>query len=327
MHKIFIDGQAGTTGLQIHNRLHQRHDIQLLTIDDQQRKDPLIKHDLIQAADIIVLCLPDEAAKETVALAADTDTRILDASTAFRTDPDWAYGLAELNPGQRQLIASADKVSNPGCYPTGFLLAVAPLIAAGILNPGCQLSISAVSGYSGGGHNMIDRYVDRQVNSYSGKQQPSADDLWCARPYGLKFGHKHLAEMQHYADLQHAPLFMPSVGHYLQGMLVSTPLASTYFNHPVTVEDIQACLAERYSSEPCVPVHTANTEQALDQGFLDPQGVNGTNRCDLYVYGNNEQIMLIAQLDNLGKGAAGAAVQNLNIMLGIDELTSLSIDL
>jgi N-acetyl-gamma-glutamyl-phosphate reductase len=180
-----------------------------------------------------------------------------------------------------------------------------------------QLSISAVSGYSGGGHKMIDRYETRQ------RVQPEAP--WSSRPYSLKFGHKHIAEMKHYAALTHAPLFMPSVGHYHQGMLVSIPLAKEYFTRPITLDAIYQCLQDRYEKEPCVRVHEPNSEETLVDGFLDPLGNNETNRNDIYIFGDTDQILLVSQLDNLGKGAAGAAIQNLNLMLGISELTGLTV--
>ena len=317
MYKIFIDGHTGTTGLQIQDRLAMRDDLELLQIDDSLRKDTSAKLDLINSADIVVLCLPDDAARQTVALAHNTKARILDASTAFRIDPDWAYGLPELKPGQRSAITAAKYVSNPDCYPTGFLLAIAPLCSNNILKSDSQLSISAVSGYSGGGHGMMERYEQRASDA------PSA--LWYSRPYALKFGHKHLPEMQHYAGLKALPLFMPSVGHFPQGMLVSTPLAKSFFERPVGVDEIYELLSEYYTDEPCITVHTPNSEDALDQGFLDPQDNNDTNKLDIHLFGNEQQMILVSQLDNLGKGAAGAAVQNLNLMLGIDELTGLKL--
>jgi N-acetyl-gamma-glutamyl-phosphate reductase len=317
MHKIFIDGHAGTTGLQIQDRLATRDDLEVLRIDDDLRKNTSAKLDLINTADIVVLCLPDDAAKQTVALAHNTKARILDASTAYRIDPYWTYGLPELKPVQRSAIAAAKYVSNPGCYPTGFLLAVAPLRSNNILKSDSQLSISAVSGYSGGGHAMMERYEERA------SEAPSA--LWHSRPYALKFGHKHLPEMQHYAELKAPPLFMPSVGHFAQGMLVGTPLAKSFFERPTSLDEIYALLSEYYIDEPCIKVHTPNSEGALDQGFLDPQDNNDTNRLDIHLFGNEQQMILVSQLDNLGKGAAGAAVQNLNLMLGIEELTGLKL--
>ena len=320
MYKIFIDGQAGTTGLEIHQRLQDRSDIELLSIAEADRKDPLAKHDLIRQAEVAILCLPDAAARQTVNLAADTNTRILDASTAFRTQDNWAYGLAELDEDQRAKIYNTQYVSNPGCYPTGFLLAVTPLINTGLLKKNSQLTISAVSGYSGGGRQLIEKYQAQQSDVTAGITK----DEWNSRPYSLSFGHKHVPEMQKYASLDQAPLFLPSVGAYLQGMLVSIPLAKQYFNSELDLDNIHQCLQNYYENEPCIHVHQPNDQQNLVDGFLSPEQNNGTNRCDIYIFGNNEQLMLIAQLDNLGKGAAGAAVQNLNIMLGVNELNGLT---
>jgi N-acetyl-gamma-glutamyl-phosphate reductase len=317
MHKIFIDGQAGTTGLKIHQYLQGRGDLALLEIADEDRKNDAVKYDLVSEADVVIMCLPDEAAKKTVKLAANAPARMIDASTAHRVDPDWTYGLPELSPGQRKDIQRAKFVSNPGCYPTGFLLAVSPLTRGGLLDSQVVLTISAVSGYTGGGRQMIERYEERATN------QP--DQLWYSRPYALSMNHKHVPEMTHFAGLAHSPLFLPSVGHYPQGMLVSIPLAASWFAKKMSPDNVASLLAEAYADESCVVVHDANDESELEYGQLEPQTNNGTNRVDLFTFGNDEQILLIARLDNLGKGAAGAAVQNLNLMLGIDELSGLSV--
>lgn len=315
MHKVFIDGQSGTTGLQIQDRLSRRDDIVLLEIEPSQRKNPETKRAILNEADVTILCLPDDAARETVALAAESNCRILDASTAHRVAADWVYGLPELNVGQRQAIQAAERVSNPGCYPTGFLLAIHPLVKANIVSKDAQLSINAVSGYSGGGKSMIERYEAR-----NNKGEP-----WWVRPYALSFGHKHVPEMQRFAGLSQAPLFTPSVGHYLQGMLVSMPLAASHLTAKFNVDAIYDVLSDYYANEACVTVHPANGPDDIEDGFLDPQKNNDTNRNDIYVFGNNEQVQVISILDNLGKGAAGAAVQNLNLMLGDDELSTLNL--
>ena len=317
MNTVFIDGQVGTTGLQIQDRLSQRADIELLQIAEEDRKNIQIKQRLINSADVVILCLPDDAARETVALVTNPKTRVLDASTAHRVAPGWVYGLAELAPQQRQQIAAAARVSNPGCWATGFLLAVTPLIRSGILRADIPLICHGISGYTGGGRTMIEKYAARS------RQQP--DNLWYARPYGLGLKHKHLGEMQHFAGLQLPPMFMPSVGHFAQGMLVNIPLPQAWFTQPVSLAAVHAVLAEAYADEPCVGLHPVNDDAALDEGFLDPQANNGTNRNDLFVFGNDQQILLTSCLDNLGKGAAGAAVQNLNLMLGKPELASLSV--
>ena len=252
MHKIFIDGQAGTTGLQIHERLTARADIALLEIDQEDRKNPAIKQDIIAAADVVVLCLPDDAAREAVNLARSPATahraRFLDASTAHRTHPDWVYGLPEMQQTQRSTIAEARLVSNPGCYPTGFLTAMVPLVDAGMIDPTLPVTISAVSGYSGGGRQLIEKYEARA-------RQGAA---WPARPYALNLAHKHVPEMQHYARLPQAPLFLPLVGHFHQGMLVSTGLTRQHFKQRVTPEDVQTLLAETYEHEPCIKVQPVN---------------------------------------------------------------------
>jgi len=322
MLKIFIDGQAGTTGLQIHERLQNRGDIQLLSISDQDRKNKAVKKKLFSEADLIILCLPDDAAIASVELAGNT--RILDASTAYRTHQNWVYGLPELDPGQRDLIANARLVSNPGCYPTGFLLAITPLIALGQLRSDVQLSISAVSGYTGGGRQLIEKF--ESAFQSTNVQNNVQEGRWSSRPYALKFDHKHVPEMKKYAGLSEAPLFMPSVGNYPQGMLVSIPLTQSFFKANTSLDDIYSLLSERYSDEPCVFVHQPNSNDQLIDGFLDPQDNNNTNRNDIHIFGNDEQFMLVSQLDNLGKGAAGAAIQNLNIMLGMNELDGLQLE-
>ena len=314
---IFIDGQEGTTGLQIHERLRERSDFTLLEIPAERRKDPELKRELLREADIAVLCLPDAAAIETVRLAGPT-TRLLDASTAHRVNPEWSYGLPELDGEARDSIRNASKVANPGCWPTGFLLLVRPLIDAGLLPRDYPLSVHGQSGYSGGGKAMIAAFQQHL--------REGSSPAWTVRPYGLQLQHKHAPEMQRYALLQHAPLFSPSVGDYYQGMLVQVPLHTRALSRRVRPEDVQAIYDERYADERfvcVVPTGSTGTIAGLEQGCLSATTLNGTNRVELFVFGHADQLLLTARLDNLGKGASGAAVQNLNLMLGREESTSL----
>jgi N-acetyl-gamma-glutamyl-phosphate reductase len=317
VHKIFVDGQVGTTGLQIQGLLSQREDLQLLEIPEIARKDRVLRGKLLNEADLVILCLPDDAARESVALVTNPDVKILDASTAHRINPDWTYGLPELGPEHRKAIQSAQRVANPGCYPTGFLLAVAPLVEAGLIPPDAHLTVNAVSGYSGGGRKMIEDYQQRNAT-------PNANP-WSFRPYALNLSHKHLPEMQHFGGLSHPPLFTPSVGNFEQGMLVQIPLFRDLLGKDYHSGMIQEIWFRHFAQEPCVTVHGVNAISQLDQGFLDPETNNHSNRLDLFLFETGLHCLLIARLDNLGKGAAGAAIQNLNLMLGYDELTGLSL--
>jgi N-acetyl-gamma-glutamyl-phosphate reductase len=288
----------------------------LLQIEPSRRKDPEARRAIMREADLVILCLPDAAAIEAVSLAA-ADTRILDASTAHRVAPDWVYGLPELEPEQRARIQRAARVSNGGCYAMGFLLALRPLVDAGIVPLDYPVTVHAQSGYSGGGKKLIEAFASH--NHLDEGLSPS----WTVRPYSLGLAHKHVAEMQHYALLEHPPLFAPSAGNYYQGMLVQLPLHVRLLGKPVTLEDVHAVLAQRYRAERFVRVMPLGAESELESGYLNATKLNHSNDCELFVFGRREQILVVARLDNLGKGAAGAAVQNLNLMLGCEESTGL----
>ncbi|MEA5507105.1 N-acetyl-gamma-glutamyl-phosphate reductase [Halotia wernerae UHCC 0503] len=314
--KIFIDGEAGTTGLQIYSRLNQRDDIELVSIESSQRKDATQRAKLINSVDVAILCLPDDGAREAVSFVTNPTVKILDASTAHRTAEGWVYGFPEINPGQRSQIASAQFVSNPGCYPTGFLACVRPLIAKGILPNNFAITVNAVSGYSGGGKNLIQKY-----NTFHEKQTPETS-LYPYSIYGLQFGHKHVKEMQKYSGLTSPPLFVPAVGDFEQGMLVQVPLPLWTLEHPPSGEVIYDAIANYFQGEKFVQVAPFQDATLLRDGtFLDAIAVNNTNIIQVFVFANDttKEALLVARLDNLGKGASGAAVQNLNIMLGFPE--------
>jgi len=317
MTKLFIDGQEGTTGLQIQERLGKRSDIQLLEIPADKRKDPATKRHFLNSADIVILCLPDEAARESVAMIENATTRVIDASTAYRTADTWVYGLPELTKNQRALIKNATRVSNPGCYATGFALLVRPLVENGVLSPDFPVTCSAVSGYSGAGKKMIAAY--ETVNPAD-----SAAKLG-SRNYALALNHKHLPEMKKHAGLAKNPLFMPLVCDYYNGMNVTIPLHVDMLGSTVSMRSLHELYREYFLGEAFVPVMPLDMSVSLDNGFLNPVNCNGTNRCEIFVFGNETQIVVAARLDNLGKGASGAAVQNMNIMLGIDEATGLKV--
>lgn len=316
--RVFIDGEAGTTGLQIYTRLAQREDVTIVSIDPTKRKDVAERARLIDSVDVAILCLPDAAAREVVGLVSSPTVKILDASTAHRTHPDWVYGFPELAPGQRDAIAKAHRVSNPGCYPTGFLAAIKPLVVSGLIPTSFPVTINAISGYSGGGRKLIETY-----KGYSGESEPP----YPYGIYGLTFGHKHVQEMHRYAGLAHTPLFLPAVGAFEQGMLVQIPLPLWTLEHPPTGRQLWHALAAYYAEEPFVQVNALGDVGGLrDRKFLDTKAANGTNQVQLFVFANDDthEALVAARLDNLGKGASGAAVQNMNIMLGLPEQRGLT---
>ena len=304
MASIFIDGESGTTGLQIRARLQNHPAITIRSIAEAERKDAGAKRRLMEQVDAVVLCLPDAGAKEVAAIAAemgDAAPKLLDASTAHRVNPDWVYGFPELTDGHAELIAKAKRVANPGCYPTGGIALLRPLVDAGIIPPGHPITVNAVSGYTGGGKAMIAEF-----------------DEGTAAPfflYGLALEHKHVPELQRYSGLTTRPIFVPSVGNFAQGMLVSIPLHLDALPGKPKPADLEAALATRYAKSGWVRVMPADPAARLE-----PEPLNGSNMLELRVYGNEKhgQAVLVARLDNLGKGASGAAVQNLGLMLGVD---------
>ena len=309
-HTLFIDGEAGTTGLEIRERLEARGDLELILLGER-RRDVEARREALNAADAVILCLPDDAAREAVGLIENPAVKVIDASTAYRVAPDWTYGFPEMDEDQRAAVARATRVSNPGCYPTGFIGLMRPVVRAGIVPADRPITVNAVSGYSGGGKAMIAEFEEKR----------GAPPF---RAYGLSLQHKHVPEMTRHAGLNTPLLFAPAVGAYRQGMLVEVPLHLSSLPETPSVERIHGALVEHYEGARFVEV--ADLDETESMTGIDPQGLNGTNRMRLHVFGDRggEQVRLVALLDNLGKGASGAAVQNLNLMLGLDEATGLS---
>ncbi|MES2173448.1 MAG: N-acetyl-gamma-glutamyl-phosphate reductase [Pseudomonadota bacterium] len=308
---VFIDGGHGTTGIEIADRLAGRPELSLITVPEEQRRDAGARRDALNAADIVILCLPDDAAREAVALIDNDRTRVIDASTAHRVAQAWTYGFPELEPGHRERLAASRFVANPGCWPTGFLALVRPLVLAGLIPADWPVTVSGASGYSGGGKAMIADYE-------GDTGAPSA-----FRPYGMALGHKHVPEMTRYSGLTHPPLFAPAVANAYRGMIVEVPLQLRAMPGVPALADVHAALAAAYAGSQIVSV--APLEDSLSIGQIALEHIGATDRLALFVCGNADsgQARLVAALDNLGKGAAGAAVQNLNILAGLPETAGL----
>jgi len=311
---VFIDGEVGTTGLQIHARLAGRDDVTLLHLAEDERKNPARRREMLNDADLSILCLPDDAAREAVALIDSSRARMIDASTAHRIAEGWVYGMAEYDPGQPERVANAARVSNPGCYPVASIAMLHPLVVAGLLPLDAAIAINAVSGYTGGGKGLIENYENPDSETYT--EAPFT-------VYGLGFEHKHAPEIHHYSGLTHRPLFVPSVGRFRQGMIVQIPLQLWSLPERPSPEDLHGVLAGYYAD--CRFVTVAPFADTAARTGLEPESVNGTNELRLHVFGNAKhgQAVLMGLLDNLGKGASGMAVQNMNIMLGLPEDTGL----
>ena len=309
----FVDGQEGTTGLRIHEVLAERRDIEVLRIDADKRKDPRERARLLNAADVAFFCLPDAAAREAATMVVNPSTCLIDASTAHRTAPGWAFGLPELAPGQRDAIRASKRIANPGCHASAFILLMRPLVDAGLVPRDFPVGATSITGYSGGGKKMIEQY-----------EAGGDSRLAAPRPYGLGLGHKHVPEMQVHAGLAAAPIFMPIVGPFYKGLALSVPLELALLVPGTTPERLEAVYRERYDRERFVRVMPLRDPATLSDGYFDVQASNDTNRVDLFVFANDRQAIVIARLDNLGKGASGAAVQSMNIHLGCDEGAGLS---
>jgi N-acetyl-gamma-glutamyl-phosphate reductase len=310
--RVFVDGQEGTTGLRIHEYLARRGDIEVLRAAPESRKDASERARLLNAADVAFLCLPDAAAREAAALVTNPATCLIDASTAHRTAADWVFGLPELAPEQRDRIRISKRIANPGCHATGFILLVRPLVDAGLLARSAALTATSITGYSGGGRKMIAQY-----------EAGGDARLLSPRPYALGLAHKHLPEMTLHSRLETRPIFMPIVGNFLKGLSVSVPLHLAEARRGTTAGHLHAALAERYAGERFVDVMPLGDPDRLDGGYFDVQACNDSNRVELFVFGTETQVLLMARLDNLGKGASGAAVQSMNVHLGVDEGTGL----
>ena len=315
--RIFIDGHAGTTGLRIREWLAERDDLELWTLDEAERKSEAVRRKAIAEADLTVLCLPDEAAIQAGLWARESGGRLIDASSSHRVAEGWVYGLPELTPDQRQAISKAQLVSNPGCYPSAFIPMIRPLVDAGLVASDAPLSIHGLSGYSGGGKALIERWEDPTQGRIA---------LPFEAPYAIERVHKHLPEMQRYAALEHPPQFIPAVGPFASGMRVEIPIHRSLLRAGATPETVWQTLADRYRGEPFIEVPALHDAPPIDDFSLDPRSLNETNRMRLHVLPNAAgHLLLVGILDNLGKGASGVAIQSLNLMLGLGEETGLPV--
>ena len=313
---VFVDGQEGTTGLRINEMLARRADVEVLRIAPERRKDTAERARLLNAADVAFLCLPDGAAREAVALVNNPNTCVIDASTAHRTLPGWVYGLPELAPDQRAKLRAAKRIANPGCHASAFILLLRPLVDAGLVPASALLSATSITGYSGGGKKMIEQYAAGALVTANGVTDTR---LQSPRPYGLNLAHKHLPEMLAHTGLAHAPVFMPIIANFYKGLSVTVPLHLSQLRAGITPAALQQTLADCYASERFVSVMPLDDPATMDEGYFDVQACNDSNRCELFVFANAQQVLLMSRLDNLGKGASGAAVQSMNVHLGLDE--------
>ena len=310
---VFVDGQQGTTGLKIRERLFGRTDVQILDIPEDKRKDIGAKEKILNEADIVFLCLPDDAARESVALIRNESVRVIDGSTAHRVTEGWVYGLPELKKEQRAIIKESRRITVPGCHATGFILMLYPLVSQGIVSPNYPVTCHAVAGYSGGGKTMIQDYRNENAPDYIRKP----------RPYSLSLNHKHLPEMTKIVGLKQPPVFAPTVVDVYNGEIVSVPLMVDHLEKLLSAADIHEMLAAYYDGERFVKIMPYPPDDCLKDGLLTFTDCNGTNNLDIFVFGNEDRILLVARYDNLGKGSSGTAVQNMNIMLGLPEETGI----
>jgi N-acetyl-gamma-glutamyl-phosphate reductase len=310
--KVYVDGASGTTGLLINERLADYNELELIRIDYEKRHDPAERSKCMNEADIVFLCLPDDAAREAVTLIKNTAVRVIDSSTAHRTASGWTYGIPELSEAHRNAIITSKRVTNPGCHATAFILSVFPLVAAGAMQPDYPVTCNSITGYSGGGKALIGKYESDNGNNPYTK---------APRPYALSLSHKHLAEMTMHSGLLASPVFVPVVSNYYRGLAISIPIHARLLKKKLYARDIHEILHRHYEGQRFVKVMPYADEALLFDGGFDITACNGTNNAEIFVFGNDdkEQILIMTRLDNLGKGASGAAIQNMNLMLGFDE--------